>query len=113
VLPILYLRGLSTGDLRPAMTVLPGEETSGLSASSINRMTRIWEAGYQASRKRDLSGVNYVFVWVGEIHVNVRLGEPDRLCLLVMIGARPDGTKELITVEDGCRESTESRSNAT
>jgi transposase-like protein len=108
VLPVLYLRGLSTGDFRPAMTVLLGEETSGLSASSINRMTGIWEAEYEAFRRRDLSGVDYVYVWVDGIHVNVRLGEPDRLCLLVMIGARPDGTKELIAVEDGYRESTES-----
>jgi transposase-like protein len=108
VLPVLYLRGLSTGDFRPAMTVLLGEETSGLSASSINRMTAIWEAEYEAFRQRDLSVVDYVYVWVDGIHVNVRLGEPDRLCLLVMIGARPDGTKELVAVEDGYRESTQS-----
>ena len=108
VLPILYLRGLSTGDFRPAMTVLLGEDASGLSPASIDRMIGVWEAEYQAFRKRDLSGVDYVYVWVDGIHVNVRLGDQDRLCLLVMIGARPDGTKELIAIEDGYRESTDS-----
>jgi transposase-like protein len=108
LLPILYLRGLSTGDFRPAMTVLLGEEASGLSAANINRLTGIWEAEYEAFCQRDLSEVDYVYVWADGVHVNVRLGEPDRLCLLVMIGARPDGTKELIAVEDGYRESKES-----
>jgi putative transposase len=108
VLPILYLRGLSTGDFQPAMTVLLGEDAAGLSAASINRMTGVWEAEYSAFRKRDLSGVDYVYIWVDGIHVNVRLGDQDRLCLLVMIGARPGGKKELIAVEDGYRESTES-----
>ena len=68
----------------------------------------MWEAEWEAWRRRSLEDVDYVYVWVDGIHVNVRLGEQDRLCLLVMMGARPDGTKELIAVEDEYRESAES-----
>ena len=100
VIPLLYLRGLSTGDFREALPVLLGEAASGLSAANINRQMGVWEAEIAAWRARD--------VWADGVHVNVRLGEQDRLCLLVMIGVRPDGTKELIAVEDGYRESTES-----
>ena len=70
-------------------------------------MTADWSKDYEAFKKRDLSERDYVYVWVDGIHVNVRL-EEDRLCLLVMIGARPDGTKELVALEDGYRESAES-----
>lgn len=108
VIPLLYLRGLSTGDFREALPVLLGEAASGLSAANISRQLGIWETEVAAWRTRDLSAVDYVYVWADGVHVNVRLGEQDRLCLLVMIGARPDGTKELICVEDGYRESTES-----
>jgi len=107
VLPILYLRGLSTGDFRPALESLLGKEASGLSATNISRMTAEWDEEYQAFRKSSLAKKDYVYVWVDGIHFNVRL-EDDRLCTLVMIGVRPDGTKELIAVEDGYRESTES-----
>lgn len=108
VIPLLYLRGLSTGDFREALPVLLGEAASGLSPANISRQLSGWEAEVETWRKRDLSEVDYVYVWADGVHVNVRLGEQDRLCLLVMIGARPDGTKELIAVEDGYRESTES-----
>lgn len=108
VLPILYLRGLSTGDFREALPVLLGEDAAGLSPANINRLVGVWEGEYEAFRKRDLSEVDYVYVWADGIHVNVRLGEQDRMCLLVLMGARPDGTKEIIAVEDGFRESTES-----
>jgi putative transposase len=108
VLPILYLRGLSTGDFRPGLEALLGEDAAGLSAANISRLLSVWEEEYEAFRKRDLSQVDYVYVWVDGVHVNVRLGDQDRLCLLVMLGARPDGTKELIAIEDGFRESTES-----
>lgn len=107
VLPVLYLRGLSTGDFREALPVLLGEQAAGLSPTNITRMTASWQEEYQAFKKRHLGGRDYVYVWVDGIHVNVRL-EEDRLCLLVMIGVRPDGTKELIAIEDGYRESTES-----
>jgi len=107
-LPILYLRGLSGGDFKPALEGLLGEDAAGLSPSSINRLIGVWESEYAEFRERDLSDRDYVYIWVDGVHVNVRLGEQDRLCLLVMIGVRPDGTKELVAVEDGYRESKES-----
>lgn len=107
VLPILYLRGLSTGDFRPALQGLLGEKAAGLSATNIARLTAEWESEYQAHRGQSLAEKDYVYVWVDGIHFNVRL-EDDRLCTLVMIGARLDGTKELVAIEDGYRESTES-----
>lgn len=88
-LPVLYLRGLSTGDFRPALKGLLGEEASGLSSANISRLIGVWEAEWEAWRGRSLEDVDYVYVWVDGIHVNVRLGEQDRLCLLVMIGVRP------------------------
>jgi putative transposase len=107
VLPILYLRGLSTGDFRPALEGLLGKDAAGLSPTNITRLTAEWDEEYQLFRTGSLAGKDYVYIWVDGIHFNVRL-EDDRLCTLVMIGARPDGTKELITVEDGYRESGES-----
>jgi transposase-like protein len=107
VLPIVYLRGLSTGDFRPALEGLLGEEAAGLSSTTIARLTSGWEKEYTDFHQRDLSGREYVYVWVDGIHFNIRLGD-DRLCTLVMIGARADGHKELLAVEDGYRESAES-----
>ena len=110
VLPILYLRGLSTGDFREALPILLGEEARGLSPTTITRLTAQWEKDYRAFRERELSGTDYVYVWVDGVHFRVRL-EDDRLCTLVMIGVRADGTKELLAVEDGYRESAESWSS--
>jgi len=107
VLPVLYLRGLSTGDFREALPILLGDDASGLSPTTITRLTAGWEGEYREFRRRDLGDREYVYVWVDGIHFNIRL-EADRLCTLVMLGARADGTKELIAVEDGYRESTES-----
>jgi putative transposase len=107
VLPILYLRGLSTGDFKAALPILLGEEATGLSPTTITRLTATWEAEYQAWRTRSLAESDFVYVWVDGVHFRVRL-EEDRLCTLVMIGVRPDGTKELVAVEDGYRESTDS-----
>jgi transposase-like protein len=107
VLPILYLRGLSTGDFREALPILLGEDAAGLSPTNITRLTAVWEGEYAAFRQRALADRDYVYVWVDGIHFNIRL-EDERLCTLVMIGVRPDGTKERIAVEDGYRESTES-----
>ncbi len=107
VLPVLYLRSLSTGDFREALPILLGERASGLSPTNIARMTDAWLEEYKTFQKRSLADRDFVYIWVDGIHVNVRL-EEDRLCLLVVIGARPDGTKELIGITDGYRESTES-----
>ena len=107
VLPILYLRGLSTGDFRPALEGLLGADAAGLSPTNISRLTACWEKEYTAFRQRDLAGHEYVYVWVDGVHFNIRL-EDDRLCTLVMIGARANGAKELLAVEDGYRESAES-----
>lgn len=107
VLPILYLRGLSTGDFREALPILLGDDAAGLSATNIARLTAVWEEDYRRFRQRDLADRDYVYVWVDGIHFNIRL-EDDRLCTLVIIGVRPDGTKELVALEDGYRESTDS-----
>jgi putative transposase len=107
VLPVLYLRGLSTGAFRDALAALLGDDPAGLSATNVARLTNEWETDYRAFQKRSLVDRDYVYVWVDGVHFNVRL-EDDRLCTLVMIGVRPDGTKELIAVEDGYRESAES-----
>jgi transposase-like protein len=108
VLPVLYLRGLSTGDFRPALEQLLGEDAAGLSPSTINRLCKDWEAEHQRFRERSLRFHQYAYWFVDGVHVQIRLGEDDRLCLLVVIGVRDDGTKELLAVEDGYRESTES-----
>jgi transposase-like protein len=107
VLPVLYLRGLSTNDFSEALPILLGEDAAGLSATNISRLTTVWEQDYRQFHNRSLAGRDYVYVWADGIHFNVRL-EDDRLCTLVMIGTRPDGTKELLAVEDGYRESSES-----
>jgi len=106
VLPVLYLRGISTKDFEPALAEFFGSE-AGLSASTIQRLTREWTAEWAAFHQRDLSQVDYVYLWADGVHFNIRL-EQDRLCCLVLIGVRADGHKELIAVSDGYRESAES-----
>jgi transposase-like protein len=108
VLPILYLRGLSTGDFAPALRDLLGEDASGLSSSSISRLTETWQDDHAAFKTRSLKFHRYAYLFLDGVHVEIRLGEDDRLCLLVVIGVREDGVKELLAVEDGYRESTES-----
>jgi putative transposase len=107
VLPLLYLHGLSSGDFVPALREFFGTQ-AGLSASTITRLTESWQAEREHFMARDLSGRDYVYVWVDGIHTGVRLGGDDRLCSLVMVGARLDGKKELVAVADGYRESEES-----
>jgi transposase-like protein len=104
VLPLLYLHGLSSQDFGPALEGFLGS-SAGLSAATITRLTAQWQDEARAFNDRDLSGVDYVYVWADGIHVGVRLDE-ERLCLLVLIGVRADGTKELIALSDGLREST-------
>ena len=106
-LPVLYLRGLSTGDFSEALPVLLGSEAAGLSATTISRLIRIWQDEYRAWRKRSLVGKDYVYIWADGVYFRVRL-EEDRLACLVIIGVLADGTKEVIALEDGYRESQES-----
>jgi len=106
VLPLLYLHGLSSSDFAPALQQFLGSD-AGLSASVITRLTVQWQDEAAAFNTRSLAGTDYVYCWVDGIHLKVRL-EQEKLCLLVMIGVRADGTKELIAVADGYRESTES-----
>jgi transposase-like protein len=103
VLPLLYLHGLSSQDFAPALEQFLGS-SAGLSAPVITKLTVQWQEEAKAFAGRDLSGMDYVYVWADGIHVNVRL-ESERLCLLVLVGVRADGTKELITLADGYRES--------
>jgi putative transposase len=106
VLPILYLRGLSTGDFAPALAEFFGS-AAGLSASTVTRLTESWQAEHEDWSTRDLSELDYVYLWADGVHFNIRL-EEDRLCCLVIVGVRPDGTKELVALADGYRESVES-----
>ncbi len=106
LLPWLYLKGVSTGDFREALQSIMGDAASGLSANTISRLKANWIEEYRDWQKRDLSGKRYVYWWADGIYSNVRMD--DKLCLLVIIGATEDGHKELIAVEDGFRESTDS-----
>jgi transposase-like protein len=106
VLPLLYLHGLSTGDFVPALGEFFGS-AGGLSASAVGRLTTDWQDEQRTFAQRDLSGVDYVYLWVDGVHFTVRLDEA-RLCTLVMVGVRTDGSKELVALADGHRESTES-----
>ena len=105
VLPLLYLHGLSSLDFVPALAEFFGTE-AGLSAAAITRLTASWEAEQKAFTHRGLHDRDYVYVWADGIHVKVRLGEDRKLCLLVIVGVRADGTKELVACADGYREST-------
>lgn len=107
ILPVLYLRGLSTGDFVPALSELLGEDAAGLSSSSISRLVDQFAEEYQAFRQMDLSEKEYVYIWADGVHFNIRL-EEDRLAVLVIVGVTADGRKEVIALEDGYRESKES-----
>jgi len=104
LLPILYLKGISTGDFEEALAALLGKDAPGLSASTIARLKEVWADEHDRWRKRDLSTRHYVYVWADGIHLQARL-EDEKQCILVMIGATPEGKKELIGFTDGARES--------
>jgi putative transposase len=106
VLPLLYLHGLSTGDFVPALTAFFGS-AAGLSAAVITRLVTAWQVDHEAFSRRDLTDRDYVYLWADGVHFRVRL-EQARLCCLVIVGVRADGTKELVAVADGERESTDS-----
>jgi transposase-like protein len=106
VLPLLYLHGLSTGDFVPALEQFFGS-AAGLSAAAVGRLLAAWQADHEVFSRRDLTDRDYVYVWADGVHFRVRL-EQARLCCLVIVGVRADGTKELVAVADGERESTDS-----
>jgi len=106
VLPLLYLHGLSSGDFVPALEGFFGS-AAGLSASVITRLTTAWQAEHRVFMERDLADRDFVYVFADGVHFNVRL-EEERLCCLVIVGVRPDGTKELVAIADGYRESKDS-----
>ena len=110
LIPALYLKGISTGDFSEALQAILGEHAAGLSPTNIVRLKQGWEQEYREWTGRDLSGKRYVYWWADGIYFNVRL-EPDRPCMLVIMGALADGTKELLAVYDGQRESKESWSD--
>lgn len=107
LIPILYLKGVSTGDFAEALTALLGKDAGGLSATTIGRLKEAWSEEHVRWSKRDLSAKRYVYFWVDGIHVQARL-EDDAQCLLVIIGATPEGQKELVGLIDGVRESAQS-----
>lgn len=104
LLPILYLKGISTGDFSEALAALLGKDAAGLSASAIGRLKHGWLDEHAAWQKRDLSARRYVYVWADGIHLEARL-EDEKQCILVIIGATPEGRKELVGFTDGARES--------
>lgn len=106
VLPLMYLHGMSTKDFAPALEGFFGS-AAGLSASVVTRLTTQWQEEAERFSRRSLADRDYVYVWADGVHFNVRL-EQQRLCALVVVGARADGTKELVAIADGIRESTES-----
>jgi len=104
LIPILYLKGISTGDFADALAALLGKDAPGLSASTIARLKEVWTDEHQRWKKRDLSARRYVYVWADGVHLQARL-EDEKQCILVVIGATPEGRKELLGFTDGTRES--------
>ena len=105
--PLLYLKGISTNDMESALKSLLGNSVEGLSAANVSRLKNIWLNEFNDWNKHSLADKNYCYIWVDGIHFNLRL-EEERLCILVMLGVKEDGTKELISIDSGYRESTDS-----
>ena len=104
LIPILYLKGISTGDFEETLAALLGRDAPGLSASTIARLKEVWLDEHEHWSKRDLSAKRYVYVWADGIYLQARL-EDAKQCILVIIGATPEGKKELLGFTDGARES--------
>jgi transposase-like protein len=104
LIPALYLKGVSTGDFAEALEAILGPDAAGLSANTVTRLKEDWATEYEEWNRRDLKGKRYVYWWADGIHFNVRL-EEERTCILVLMGTLENGTKELIAVVDGYRES--------
>ena len=107
LLPWLYLKGLSTGDFSTALTALLGQDAAGLSASTISRLKEVWKEEYERWSRRSLVGKSYVYMWADGVHFGVKMEDASQ-CILVIIGAKADGKKELLAMSDGYRESEES-----
>ena len=107
LIPILYLKGISTGDFEDALIALLGRDAGGLSASTIGRPKEAWSEEHARWSKRDLSAKRYICFWVDGIHVQARV-EDTAQCLLIIIGATPEGSKELVGLTDGVRKSAQS-----
>lgn len=101
LIPWLYLKGISTGDFSEALMALLGPEAPGLSASTVVRLKEVWQRDYEAWSRRSLAEKRYVYFWVDAIHFNVRL-EEGRQCVLIVMGATPEGKKELVAIAGGC-----------
>jgi len=110
LVPWLYLKGISTGQMSEALAGLLGPQASGLSAANVCRLKRIWEAEWQEFSRRSLKDKQYVYVWADGVYFNVRLADEAnrRQCILVLMGATAEGKKELIGLSDGYRESEQS-----
>jgi len=106
-IPILYLRGVSTGDMESTLRALLGENAKGLSAQTVSRLKMRWKNEYETWSKRSLADKNYVYVWADGVYFTPR-GDESKVCMLVIIGVLEDGTKEVITICDGFRESEQS-----
>jgi putative transposase len=106
-IPWLYLKGISTGEMQPALEALVGPEAKGLSASTVARLKQVWREEYVAWRHRRLDADQWVYIWVDGIYSGLR-AETQRLCALVVIGMNAHGEKQLLAMEDGMRESTQS-----
>src|SRR6516162_1267075 len=107
LLPVLYLRGVSTGDFREALAALLGKAAPNLSPAVISRLTAEWQVDYDVWQKRDLSARRYVYVRADGVYLQARM-EPAAECMLVLIGATPEGKKELVGFQTGARESAQS-----
>jgi len=107
LLPVLYLRGISMGDFQEALSALLGPDAANLSPGVISRLTAGWQKDYEAFLRRDLSARHYVYIWADGVYLQARM-EPDAECMLVIIGATPEGRKELVGFQVGSRESTQS-----
>ena len=107
LIPWLYLKGISTGDFSEALAALLGRDAPGLAPATISRLKTSWQADLETWKRRDLTGRHYVYFWADGVYFNVRMDQ-DAQCVLVLIGATEDGRKELLAIEDGYRESTQS-----
>ena len=107
LIPWLYLRGVSTSDFQEGLQALVGPDAKALSAKTVQRLTTVWEEEFEVWNRRDLTGKEYVYLWADGVHFNIRL-EADRQCILAIVGATREGTKEILGILDGYREDKES-----